>query len=115
MFLAGMVFLAGAAGWWMVLAPNQEGHWVVILVGEREFGRYALGDSQVIVVPGDRGTVEVHIRSHTAWVERAECATQVCVRTGAISALGRVIVCVPNRVVIRIEGAQGGGHELITG
>ena len=49
-----------------------------------------------------------------AW---AGCPTQDCVRTGAITRSGQSIVCLPARIIIRLEGGvqDGGGPDLVIG
>ncbi len=42
---------------------------------------------------------------------RSDCPDQVCVRTGWIAAPGKTIVCLPNRIVVRIEGETGAGAD----
>ena len=37
-------------------------------------------------------------------VEAADCPTQDCVHTGVISRGGQSIVCLPARIIIRLEG-----------
>ena len=39
-------------------------------------------------------------------VEEADCPTQDCVHTGHISRSGQSIVCLPARVIVRLEGGQ---------
>ena len=38
------------------------------------------------------------------YVADADCPTQDCVHTGAISRAGQIIVCLPARIIIRLEG-----------
>lgn len=46
------------------------------------------------------------------WVEDADCKDKICEKTGKISKEGQSIVCLPNRVIIRILGK--GEVEAIT-
>lgn len=39
-------------------------------------------------------------------VSSATCPDKVCVRTGEISKSGEIIVCVPNRVSVKISGEE---------
>ncbi|HBE87040.1 MAG TPA: hypothetical protein DDW53_19330, partial [Lachnoclostridium sp.] len=41
-----------------------------------------------------------------ASITEASCPDKVCVRTGKIHRSGELIVCLPNRVVITIEGEE---------
>lgn len=49
-------------------------------------------------------------------VAYSDCPTQDCVHTGTISRGGQSIVCLPARVIIRLEGGQtSDGPDLIVG
>ena len=37
-------------------------------------------------------------------MEEADCPTQDCVHTGTITRTGQSIVCLPARIIIRLEG-----------
>ena len=48
-------------------------------------------------------------------VSEASCKNQVCVRHGSISHSGESIVCLPNRLVVSIDGGEeGGGYDTVT-
>jgi hypothetical protein len=44
-------------------------------------------------------------------VTDSTCPDRVCVHTGAISAPGSMIACVPNGVVVRIGGEESDGLD----
>ena len=46
------------------------------------------------------------------WVEDADCKDKICEKTGKISKEGQSIICLPNRLIIRILGK--GEVEAIT-
>ena len=50
-------------------------------------------------------------------VEHADCPTQDCVHTGIITRAGQSFVCLPARIIIRLEGGSepDGGPDLIIG
>ena len=49
-------------------------------------------------------------------VEAADCPTQDCVRTGTITRGGQSAVCLPARIIIRLEGGgTGGGPDIVIG
>ena len=57
----------------------------------------------------------VRIKGGKVSVTEASCKNQVCVKHAAISAAGESIVCLPNRLVVSIEGSgEGGGYDTIT-
>ena len=49
-----------------------------------------------------------------AW---ADCPTQDCVRTGLITRSGQNIVCLPARIIVRLEGGavEDGGVDAVVG
>ena len=50
-------------------------------------------------------------------VSEADCPTQDCVHTGAISRSGQSIVCLPARIIILLPGGQAdpGGVDVVIG
>ena len=58
----------------------------------------------------------VVISGGTVSVTEASCKNQVCVKHGRISRSGESIVCLPNRMVVRIENGseEGGGYDSVT-
>ena len=50
------------------------------------------------------GTNVIKIKDEEVIVESASCNNQVCVNHKAISNTGESIICIPNRLVVSIEG-----------
>ncbi len=48
----------------------------------------------------------VKLSNGEASISSATCPDKVCVHTGAISKSGEIIVCVPNRVSVKISGEE---------
>ena len=65
--------------------------------------------------PGSGYTLHVVLTAEGVWVERSDCPTQDCVHTGHISRSGQSIVCLPARVVIRLEGGTDSGVDAVIG
>ena len=53
---------------------------------------------------GNGYTLRVSLTAEGVRVEEADCPTQDCVHTGTITRAGQSIVCLPARVIIRLEG-----------
>ncbi|MEW6229491.1 MAG: NusG domain II-containing protein [Bacillota bacterium] len=61
---------------------------------------------------GRKATVEVASDGRVR-ISESDCPDKICVRTGWITRPGQVIVCLPNRIVVEIEGdPQDGRHSL---
>ena len=107
---------------------------VVIESGGSLYARYPLSEDRVVVVPAPKqSSVDapaadpdspasgqydyynvVEIRDGTVSVTEASCKNQVCVKHSAISKTGESIVCLPNRLVVSIEGNGGDGYDTVT-
>lgn len=57
--------------------------------------------------------ITVKISGGAAFVLKSDCKGQDCVKAGKISKVGEMIVCLPNKVVIKIVG--DGEVDYITG
>ncbi len=55
----------------------------------------------------DGGTNLLVIKDKKAYIEEASCPDGLCINMGKIESSGQSIVCLPNRVVVSIEGEDG--------
>jgi len=56
-----------------------------------------VNDTEII-----RNNVKIIINSKKVVVAASSCQNKICIKTGSIKIPGQLIVCVPNRVVIKI-------------
>jgi len=68
----------------------------VQVVDARRDGEFAL--------VGPLGTTRLRLQGGAAWIVESPCPGQLCRRMGRISGPGRVLACVPNRVLVQFEG-----------
>ena len=92
---------------------------VVIESNGSEFAEYSLYSDVTVTVPASKKTSTdgyniVEISGGKVSVTEASCKNQVCVKHGSISRTGETIVCLPNRLVVRIEDPEGGGYDTVT-
>lgn len=79
---------------------QKEGASVIVEIGGEHFGTYRLADEQEIDTgEGNR----ILIEDGTARMISADCPDRLCVKQGKISADGEMIVCLPNKVTVRIS------------
>ena len=79
------------------------GDWVVIEVEHQEVARWPLA------VTG------VEVKNKRARIFRSPCKNKVCIKSGYIAYADRLAACLPNRVVVRIEGARQRGVDAVVG
>lgn len=100
------VVIAAALVLWGVraLLSRGSGEYVVVTVSGVEYARLPLGDDAELLIQGEGGENLLVISGGHAEITRADCSNQVCVDTGSISEPGELIVCLPHKVVVTIEG-----------
>jgi len=103
--------LAGIAYGWMT-APR-EAEQAVITVDGKVFRTVRLGGYERIYVPGTGGYDIVEIDGRRVRVVDADCPDKLCIKTGWISRPPEQIVCLPNRVVVKITGGQAADVDAI--
>lgn len=48
----------------------------------------------------------IRVKNGKAWVEESNCDEQICVHSAPIGKDGGMIVCLPNKVVVKIAGRE---------
>lgn len=113
LFLIAAVLLAAGA-LYLFLRPGGSGAWVVVTVDGEERGRYPLSGEQRVTI-GEAGYNILQISGGEAAVVEANCGDLTCVKTGGVSREGERIVCLPHRLLIRIEGGGPGLYDVLAG
>lgn len=104
MLIAALAVLAILA-WPLAAATASGAADSVVVTGPKGTSTLALHEDCEIEVDGHLGSVAVRILDGHASVVQSGCADLTCVRTGCVSAPGSVVACVPNGIVLRVEGS----------
>ncbi len=89
------------------------GDWVVIEVDQKEVARLALAENRVLHVTGPLGETEVEVKDGQARIRRSPCSKKLCIKSGFIQYADRISACLPNRVVVRIQGRNHRGIDAV--
>ncbi len=103
---------------WLYLemgTQSRPGDWVIIEVNRQEVKRLPLYQDRLIHVHGTLGVTDVAINQGRARILRSPCNGKVCVKSGYIQYADRLIACIPNRVVVRVEGKAHRGVDAVVG
>jgi hypothetical protein len=73
-----------------------------------------LSTDQTLAVSGPLGNTLVTIHHGEVHVADSPCRAKICVNTGNISHAGQLIVCVPNKVVVRVIGEEASPYDAVT-
>ena len=104
--VTGILFLA------LRLSGNgkeAEGPCAVVTIGGEEVGRYPLSEPGAFVLNG--GTNTLIIQDSVSWMEKANCPDKVCMAMGKIHRNGDFIACLPNQILVVIEGGERPGVD----
>jgi hypothetical protein len=102
------VFCAVAAA--LMLFLRSEGETVRIYRNGELFAEYALAEDISVNIDG---LMDVIIKNGSVHVENSVCPSGACEHSGSINKKGESIICLPNKILIKIDGR--GETDAISG
>lgn len=112
--LVVLILIAAAASMLLVsrATATEKGSLAVVEVNGKEVRRVTLGSGQpmrTITVKGWNGPSTFEVKEGRVRMVKSSCRDKICIGMGWIDTDGRSIVCLPNRVVIRVTGKRKSG------
>ena len=101
--VAAIAILVGVFFWTSVGA--EEGSMISVYQDGKRIKEISLNDTTEFTVEGTYTNV-ISVKDGKAAITESDCPGTDCVHSGWIHDAGRSIVCLPNRVEIRVEGAS---------
>lgn len=92
---------------------SSDGVTAVIYADGREYERIELDEGVERTVTPVEGVV-IRIKDGAVWFEGSDCPDELCVKTGKLRRAGDTAACLPNGIVITLEGNER-RHDAITG
>ena len=103
--LAAALLACGVILALVVSLTSSKGGSVIVRVDGEILARFSLAeDTEYLIQGAGGGTNQLIIQDGEAWVEEASCPDHLCMGMGKISRAGQSIICLPNKVVVEIEG-----------
>lgn len=93
------------------LILKKDGTEVVISVNGKDIRTFNIYEDTTYAI-NENGYNKLIIRDGYAWIETADCPDELCVKSGKISKSGESIICLPHKLVIRIEGNVSDKEDL---
>jgi hypothetical protein len=93
------------SAWSVYLNPRNTTQ--VLIEGYGRRWVFPMDAEETIAVPGPLGNTIVRIHGSHAWVESSPCDNQICVAAGSLHRHGEFAACLPNLVLVMIEGSDG--------
>ena len=101
--LIGCILLVAAVCAGFFLLTGKEAQEAVVTVDGEVYGTSLLvNDRTIETEDGNR----LRIQNGQAKMEWADCPDQLCVHQKAISRTGESIICLPNQVVVSVQGSK---------
>jgi hypothetical protein len=101
------------------LLPLQQaaGSRLVVSSGDNILFVAPLNQDQQFELSGPLGSTKLQISNGAVRVLSSPCPQKICIGMGQVSRSGELLACVPNRLVIRIEGESAdreSGYDLLS-
>lgn len=101
LFFAALVIFGGL--FFFIRTGNPGGYVSVYVDGEFK-GKYLLSEDNIIKIDSLTGPCTLKIENGEAYMTEASCPDRLCIMQQAISHSNETIVCLPGRVVVKVEG-----------
>ena len=100
-FVIMLAILIGVVFW--MKTGTEQGNIVVVYQEGEKIQELSLDKDTEVLIENDY-TNKLIVRDKKVAIVESDCPGMDCVHSGAISGKGRSLVCLPNRVEVRIEG-----------
>ena len=104
--LAGSILLIALVVWLWSSSAGKNGAYVIVTVSGTEIARYPLNVNADYALNG--GTNHLVIEDGCAYLDYADCPDKLCVKQGKIRHGGQSLVCLPNKLAVRVVSDDGG-------
>lgn len=97
LLLTGILYLAFGRA-------TESGEQAVVIIDGEIVARYPLNRDGIYVL--NDGSNTLAIQDGFAWMQEADCPDHICMLLGKISMSGQMITCLPNKLIVTIEGGE---------
>ena len=110
LLIAGLILSAA------LLRTRQDGRQAIVRVNGEIIATLPLTRDTHYPIEADGTTTNIlTIQSGAARMTEANCPDRLCIRRGAVRHAGDSIICLPNKVVVEISGADALDLDAVTG
>ncbi|MDD6978919.1 MAG: NusG domain II-containing protein [Firmicutes bacterium] len=107
LILAAILIIMGLAVSYYLSFGTVAGNTLEITSQGRVFGIYSLYENRTVVIETPAGHFnKVRIQDGCAFVTDADCPGKDCINSHRISKCGETILCLPNKLVLKIKGGK---------
>ncbi len=113
--LIAVLTALSVASFFLVGYAAQAGANALITVAGQPPTRKSLQHDDLFILEGAAGRALIEISDGSILIRDSACPQKLCVRQGRIRRVGEIIVCVPNKITIWIEGRRPNPFDAVTG
>lgn len=107
--------LLGILASFFLLGARPRGERVLVERDGRLLFSAPLAENRMVDLEGPLGSTRLEIRDGRARILASPCPTKACIGMGAIARAGELLACVPNQLLVRIDGeGKGMAHDLLS-
>lgn len=99
--------------WFYNQQMDKQDKQVVVEYKNEEILRVDLNKNANYTVKGDQGPVEIEIKDYSVRVERETSPYHICSVQGWVKTVNSPIICLPNGIVVTIEGKDSNVDAVI--
>ncbi|WP_139650577.1 NusG domain II-containing protein [Raoultibacter phocaeensis] len=117
LFVAGLLAIALAAWGCMqfAFAAGADARFAIVTDGIGGTHRISLDEDGTYPIKTDLGTNVIVVEHGEAHMGDADCPGHDCIEQGAISNPGEIIVCLPHKLIVTVEGTDDEAVSAIEG
>lgn len=94
------------------MTPAEKNGYVTIIIDGQIDRVCALNEDQTFEI--NHGTNQVRISNGSVRMTESDCPDQICVHHKSIAKKGESIICLPNKILLQIEGAEAAEFDAVT-
>ncbi len=106
--IISLILIPCAMLWGDIKEAEDADPYLSVLLDGEEIGIYPLDQDRVIKIGGGNSC---EIKDGRVRMIHADCPDQICVYSASIGAEGGVIVCLPNKVILRIRNSDSSAGD----
>ncbi len=109
-----LLIMSGLFSSFYIYGNNNKNKKVIVELSGKVYGVYDLNSDRIIDLKGPQSRAKINIENGYIFVSESGCPQKICKRMGKKNRINELIVCIPNRLIIRIEGEMKNNYEFIT-
>ena len=109
-----ILLLLSLSGFFILKGSSPMGNHFIIEKDGTCLYRLPIASDTTVTILGTTGKLDITVKNHKICVTETSCPLKICEKMGWIHNPGEMIICVPNRLIIKIEGEKGEPVDAIT-